>query len=464
MKNDRVFDDKRLLGTLDGVETRFLSEALEYYDDPIPTKTKRARAAMYKRIALLVACIVLCAAAFPVVNYILSIIGGDTGDSGGSAGSSAEETQPRSDTNIIESNSDVIGADYYLYGSDMYYLTGNAFRRCNVVTMKSGKICECEEEDCLLYRVSCLAGIYDDKLYYLARLDKSTIAYLDLKTMEAVKVFEVPFYTNGLNGNFSVYDGYVYYTRRDSFSDPMYLCRVPAEGGNEEKLLECEGETLELVAYGYIITEKRISDNSDPTDITTDNGVLYSYNVDTLQKKELWSTVGSEFYYYVSRVKYLDGKLYFISWWAPGRTSHSYGVEKLLTLDIATGNYECLTENSVYDFCLMNDCIYYFPLEGRTVNYTDYLASYGLMPDYATNYGTSIHKCDLNGENDEVVYENSDIAYLYPKIINGVLFDDGLRGDFPELGLTKSWIHAAIDLTSDKMKLIEIHIQQEDNE
>lgn len=91
MKNDRVFDDKRLLGTLDGVETRFLSEALEYYDDPVPTKTKKARAALYKRIALLAASIVLCAAAFPLVNYVLPRLGVVFG---GNAGTGNEVTIP----------------------------------------------------------------------------------------------------------------------------------------------------------------------------------------------------------------------------------------------------------------------------------------------------------------------------------------------------------------------------------
>ncbi len=91
MKKDRVFDDKRLLGTLDGVETRFLSEALEYYDDPIPGKTKKARAALYKRIALLAASIILCAAAFPVVNYVLPRLGILIG---GNAGAGSEVTIP----------------------------------------------------------------------------------------------------------------------------------------------------------------------------------------------------------------------------------------------------------------------------------------------------------------------------------------------------------------------------------
>ena len=56
MKNDKTFDDKRLLGVLDGVDARFISDALEYYDNPVPTKTRKARMGLVKRIAALAAC------------------------------------------------------------------------------------------------------------------------------------------------------------------------------------------------------------------------------------------------------------------------------------------------------------------------------------------------------------------------------------------------------------------------
>lgn len=70
MKTDRVFDDKRLLGVLDGVDARFISDALEYYDSPEPDKTKIARRGLVKRIAALAACVVLLAAVLPVLNYV----------------------------------------------------------------------------------------------------------------------------------------------------------------------------------------------------------------------------------------------------------------------------------------------------------------------------------------------------------------------------------------------------------
>lgn len=76
MKNDRVFDDKRLLGVLDGVDARFISDALEYYDSPEPDKTKKARMGLVKRIVALAACVVLLAAVFPVLNYVFGGEGG----------------------------------------------------------------------------------------------------------------------------------------------------------------------------------------------------------------------------------------------------------------------------------------------------------------------------------------------------------------------------------------------------
>ncbi|MBQ4141633.1 MAG: leucine-rich repeat protein [Clostridia bacterium] len=76
MKNGKTFDDKRLLGVLDGVDARFISDALEYYDSPEPGKTRKARRALVKRIAALAACVVLLAAVFPVLNYVFGGEGG----------------------------------------------------------------------------------------------------------------------------------------------------------------------------------------------------------------------------------------------------------------------------------------------------------------------------------------------------------------------------------------------------
>ena len=55
MKNDRAFEDKRLLGVLDGVDGKFIAEAIESYDLADPQKTRKAP--IYRRVALLAACL-----------------------------------------------------------------------------------------------------------------------------------------------------------------------------------------------------------------------------------------------------------------------------------------------------------------------------------------------------------------------------------------------------------------------
>lgn len=87
MKNDKTFDDKRLLGVLDGVDQKFIAEALESYDIAEPQRVRKAP--IYRRVALLAACLLLITAAFPVVNYVLPRFGVTWG---GNAGAGSEDS------------------------------------------------------------------------------------------------------------------------------------------------------------------------------------------------------------------------------------------------------------------------------------------------------------------------------------------------------------------------------------
>ena len=87
MKNDKTFDDKRLLGVLDGVDQKFIAEALESYDIAEPKRVRKAP--IYRRVALLAACLLLITAAFPVVNYVLPRLGVTWG---GNAGAGTEDS------------------------------------------------------------------------------------------------------------------------------------------------------------------------------------------------------------------------------------------------------------------------------------------------------------------------------------------------------------------------------------
>ena len=85
MKNDKTFDDKRLLGVLDGVDQKFIAEALESYDLAEPQKIRKAP--IYRRVAILAACLLLITAAFPIVHYVLPRFGITVG---GNAGAGTE--------------------------------------------------------------------------------------------------------------------------------------------------------------------------------------------------------------------------------------------------------------------------------------------------------------------------------------------------------------------------------------
>lgn len=88
MKNNKVFDDKRLLGVLDGVDQKYIAEALESYDIAEPQKVRKAP--VYRRVAILAACLLLITAAFPIVNYVLPRFGITFG---GNAGAGTEELE-----------------------------------------------------------------------------------------------------------------------------------------------------------------------------------------------------------------------------------------------------------------------------------------------------------------------------------------------------------------------------------
>lgn len=100
MKNDRAFEDKRLLGVLDGVDEKFIAEALESYDLADPQKTRKAP--IYRRVALLAACLLLITAAFPVVNYVLPRFGITFGGNASAGEFDMSEFADMSERDLIE--------------------------------------------------------------------------------------------------------------------------------------------------------------------------------------------------------------------------------------------------------------------------------------------------------------------------------------------------------------------------
>lgn len=88
------FEDKRLLEAIDRIDSKYISEMLEYYDD-LPAEgaaSKRLRGKKLRYVVSLAACIVLLATVIPVANYIATRVIGVTpgGNPGGNPSATSD--------------------------------------------------------------------------------------------------------------------------------------------------------------------------------------------------------------------------------------------------------------------------------------------------------------------------------------------------------------------------------------
>lgn len=88
------FEDKRLLEAIDRINSKYISEMLEYYDD-LPaegTASKRLSGKRIRYVVSLAACIVLLATVIPVANYIATRVIGVTpgGNPGGNPSATSD--------------------------------------------------------------------------------------------------------------------------------------------------------------------------------------------------------------------------------------------------------------------------------------------------------------------------------------------------------------------------------------
>ncbi len=120
--NNEVFRDKRLLGALDYIDERFIAEVTESYTFEAPGEYKRDKKTafrVYRRLAVLAACLVLISAVFPIVNYVLPRFGVTFGGNAG-AGTSELETPPPIQTEALETEPEVTEAEIIDSGFDKY--------------------------------------------------------------------------------------------------------------------------------------------------------------------------------------------------------------------------------------------------------------------------------------------------------------------------------------------------------
>lgn len=436
---DNGFKDSRLLEAFDHIDPRFIAEVadeLKIEPECTPERDKKATRRSIRYALTLAACLLLISAMLPAASYLIGHLGTTPGGN------------PVVDTD--ESNSRVIKTGYQVYGGEVYNERIGRLVRYLPATDEYENLCDHKTcpEGCHFRGIECLSQIVDGKLYYIYDsvwgIDQDIrAAYLDLSTMRSVDICDISAYS--ISGKAYVYEGYYYFSREINLpSNRGELYRIPIEGGDEELVLEFDSEeALFMVAEGEIITLNRYDYLLDPPPL-----VIKAYNIETGEERVLWSCEGGEREQRVIEPAFLDGKLYFLA-------SADEGND-LIRVDLESGEAECVKSGVSDSYWLMNDGVYYFPFESRTVEYKSMLSSIG-DGLYRTTDSASLHYYDLDEKKERVVYKNEDITPCYP---SGMLISGGkvcgyFCGAFPSLGLERAEVLISIELTTGEIKALD---------
>ena len=63
--------DRRLLAALDYIDQQYIDDVFDLIKEPEPADQKSSRFKVWKQVITLAACLVLMAAAFPVIKYVI---------------------------------------------------------------------------------------------------------------------------------------------------------------------------------------------------------------------------------------------------------------------------------------------------------------------------------------------------------------------------------------------------------
>jgi hypothetical protein len=144
---------------------------------------------------------------------------------------------------------------------------------------------------------------------------------------------------------------------------------------------------------------------------------------------------------------FLDGKLYFLA-------SADEGND-LIRVDLESGEEECVQSGLSDRYWLMNDGVYYFRFEVRTINYRSPISS--LIGDDRVADSASLYYYGFDEKKETVVYKNEDIAPCYPSgmVIAGTKVCGYFCGNFPALGLERAKVLISIDLESGEITALD---------
>ncbi len=324
-------------------------------------------------------------------------------------------------------NTNVFGRRYIVeYGDHIFYGFGKVLMRYNRKSGEFRKACkdpECKG-DCLLESpLTYLSQILDGKLYFVTRMPYvHTYHYvsLDVATDE-LKVLRTFERMESCEGNVPcISDGYLYYickkmkpngNKEDPEDYLTYVCRIPVDGGDEEVVFCFEKNSESLL---YVYKEKLLTmyDGKlfliDP--LSSERKVVFD------QQKEGYQSFGGDISFLGNQVFFLarnDGTV------ASNYTEKNFYYSYLVKVDLDTGESGRLIEDRIASFCLTDDTLYYSPFEARAV----YIPENAPENAVEITGAAELHACDLQGENDRVVYKNDKLSYTEEyTVINNVLY------------------------------------------
>ena len=433
---DRDIKNARILEAFSLIDEKYIGEVASSLklDDFSEAPPKPSIWKSLKPVLALVACALLIGALFPIVSYLIRLGGFNPGVNPSEIGEG--------------SSSRVIKTGYQVYGGEVYNERIGRMVRYLPATDEYESLCDHKTcpEGCYFRSIECLSQIVDGKLYYIydsvwGSDQDIRAAYLDLSTMESVDIGDISAYS--ITGRAYVYDGYYYFSRKINLPrNRTELYRIPIAGGSEELVLEFDGEgSLFMVADGEIITTNRYDYLLDPPPL-----VIKAYNIETGAERVLWSRDDGEDIR-VLEPAFLDGKLYFLA-------SADEGND-LIRVDLESGEEECVQSGLSDRYWLMNDGVYYFRFEVRTINYRSPISS--LIGDDRVADSASLYYYGFDEKKETVVYKNEDIAPCYPSgmVIAGTKVCGYFCGNFPALGLERAKVLISIDLESGEITALD---------
>lgn len=320
-----------------------------------------------------------------------------------------------------------------IYGKLMRFDTANGVAE---------KLCGHADADvsCILERAVDPIRLCEGKLYFgyqnPENMQRCLVGCYDIES-GAVHETGIDF---SMKTGFFVHGGYIY------TSEPGVILRYPEVGGNPEIFAETD-EVVFMVADGKVYTYG--GDYSIYYPHVNDPAYIFSYDVETRKKNTVLS-FNTNTDQCVSRAYCTDGRIYLLLSEAIADNDIMFNapdelIKRLYSIDTETDECRMLFDTYVDELFLSEDSVIYIPYEERTIasgQYTDRLE---------VTRSASIRACDLDGNNDRVIYTNYDISLAMGYYGNGTIFGS-FFGKSP--GIDSYFYHAALNLATGEIKKV----------